>query len=268
MPSTPGRGRSGGRNAICTLILLRRPGHGWPVLIAANRDEMGDRPWRPPGRHWSDRPETVAGMDALAGGSWLGINDHGVAAGLLNRRDTLGPDSRLRSRGELVLEALDHADAREAARALSALDARSYRGFNLVIADSRDAYWLCGAGAQSDGRVRARPLPPGLRMATSVDIDDARASPRIRLYRPRFAAAPAPDPERADWEGWTALLASRESLPGAGPGEAMTIVTDTPFATLSSSLIALPAPRRAGMRPVWRFCAGRPGEAPYLPVAL
>ena len=47
---------------MCTLIILRRPGHSWPTLIAANRDEMVSRPWRPPARHWPDRPDTVAGI--------------------------------------------------------------------------------------------------------------------------------------------------------------------------------------------------------------
>ena len=76
---------------MCTLVLLRRPGHPWPLLLAANRDEMVDRPWAPPGRHWPDRPEVVAGLDRTAGGSWLGLNDHGVVAAILNRRGSLGP---------------------------------------------------------------------------------------------------------------------------------------------------------------------------------
>ena len=69
---------------MCTLVILRRPGHAWPVLIGANRDEMIDRESKPPGRHWPDRPEVVAGLDVLAGGSWLGVNDWGVAAAVLN----------------------------------------------------------------------------------------------------------------------------------------------------------------------------------------
>ena len=253
---------------MCTLIVLRRPGHPWPVLLAANRDEMADRPWRPPGRHWPDRPQVVAGMDELAGGTWLGLNDSGVVAGVLNRRESLGPDPVLRSRGELPLEALDHADAAEAARALSAVDGRSYRSFNMVVADNRDAFWLRGLGPDGDGRIGVRPLAEGLSMVTACDLDDAEASPRIRLHRPRFAAAAPPDPETGDWSAWIELLASRESLPGTGPGEAMTVLTDTPFGTLSSSLIALPAAGRAGIRPVVLFCAGRPGGAPHLPVGI
>ncbi|HUK60145.1 MAG TPA: NRDE family protein, partial [Stellaceae bacterium] len=114
---------------MCTLVMLRRPGHAWPVIVGANRDEMINRPWEEPARHWPDRPEVVAGRDTLAGGSWLGLNDFGVVAAVLNRHGSLGPAPGQRSRGELVLEALDHADAREAAAALAALEPGAYRTF-------------------------------------------------------------------------------------------------------------------------------------------
>jgi hypothetical protein len=29
---------------MCTLVILRRPNHDWPLIIAANRDEKTDRP--------------------------------------------------------------------------------------------------------------------------------------------------------------------------------------------------------------------------------
>ena len=112
---------------MCTAVILRRPGHDWPLVFAANRDEMAGRPWRPPGRHWPDRAEVTAGRDQLAGGTWLGLNDWGVIAGVLNRPGSLGPDPDLRSRGELPLDALDHADASAAAQALGDLDGRAWR---------------------------------------------------------------------------------------------------------------------------------------------
>ena len=251
---------------MCTLVILRRPGHDWPVLIAANRDENARRPWRPPARHWPDRPDVIAGMDELAGGTWLGLNDHGVVAGVLNRPDSLGPDPRLRSRGELVLEALDHADAVAAAAALSAIDGRSYRSFNLVIADNRDAYWLRGFGANGDGRVALREIADGLSMVTAHDLNDEAGSARTGLYLPLFRDAAAPDPESGDWSSWIELLAARESLPGSGPGEAMTVVTGSPFGTLSGSLIALAGAHVDGGRAVFLFADGRPGEVPYLRV--
>src|SRR5271155_5891676 len=96
---------------MCTLVILRRPNHRWPVLIGANRDEMIDRPSKPPGRHWPDRPEVIAGLDMLAGGSWLGINDWGVAAAVLNRHGSPGPAPRQRSRGGMGLGAVGPAAA-------------------------------------------------------------------------------------------------------------------------------------------------------------
>ncbi len=101
---------------MCTVVILRRPGHDWPLIVAANRDEMAGRPSAAPARHWPDRPEVVGGLDRLAGGTWFGLNDYGVVAGVLNRSDSLGPKFGYRSRGELPLEALDHAEASVAAR--------------------------------------------------------------------------------------------------------------------------------------------------------
>lgn len=254
---------------MCTLVLLRRPGQPWPLIVAANRDEMATRPWKGPGRWWDDRPEVVAGLDELAGGTWLGVNGTGVVAAILNRIGTLGPAPGKRSRGELVLEALDHADAVDAARALADLDGDAYRPFNMVVADNRDAFWI-----RADGRrVEARPIGPGLHMLSALDLDDA-ASPRIRAYLDRFRAAPAPSPDPAaadggDWGVWRALMSDTG---GVGPdGEetaAMCFLRPDGFGTVSSSLIALPAPSVETARPLWRFAAGRPDQAAFEPVAL
>lgn len=256
---------------MCTIVLLRRPSHDWPLILGANRDEMTDRPWRAPGRHWPDRPEVVAGLDAVAGGTWLGVNNAGVVAMVLNRRGSLGPCPGLRSRGELPLEALDHATARDAAAALADIDPAAYRSFNLVVADHREAFWLCSRfGGPSRGRlppVEAHPLPSGLSMITASDRNDP-ASPRIRAFLPRFEAAAPPDPDRDDWAAWADLLASRLHDVDAGPEGAMTIVTKRGFGTVSSSLVAIGRPAGGKARIVWRFAAGRPGEVPFTPVAI
>src|SRR5260370_16509806 len=162
---------------MCTLVILRRPELPWPVVIAANRDEMIDREWRPLARHRPDGRETVGGLDVLAGGSWLAVNEHGLAAGILNRVGSLGPLAGRRSRGELVLEATDHADARVAAEALSALEPRSYRPFNLIVADERDAYWLRHADPTGVMAISIRPLPIALSMITASDLHTAHTTP-------------------------------------------------------------------------------------------
>lgn len=251
---------------MCTLIVCYRPEHAWPILIAANRDEMLKRAWRAPARHWPDRPNVVAGLDETGGGSWFGLNDDGIVAGVMNRAGTLGPATGKRSRGELVLEALDHAEATTAAQALSHLNPSAYRGFNLVIADSERVYWLRHTEVPAAG-IEVIDVPPGISMFTAYDRND-ETSARIRRYLPLVQSAVVPDPDRGDWSAWERLLASRES-DVEGPREgAMNVVTDFGFGTVSSALVALPARSRFDVKPRFRFAAGRPDIAPYEDVPL
>ena len=253
---------------MCSVVFLRRPGAPWPVLIAANRDEMADRPWRPPARHWPDRPNVTAGLDELAEGSWMGVNDEGLVAAILNRRGTLGPQTGKRSRGELVLDALDFADAKDAAEALRDIDTRAYRPFNLLLADNRDAFVVSHRGenltkpAKAGHRPQIAEIPPGLHMLTAFDLNDP-IDPRIVRYRAKFADAPVPDPAApASWRAWEELLGSRQ-WDGEFETGAMNFHLSNGFGTVSSSLAALPAPGVADNRPTWRFCPGRPDEAAW-----
>ena len=248
---------------MCTVVILRRPAAAWPLILAANRDERVARPWQAPGRHWPDRPDVVAGRDELAGGTWLGLNDTGVVAAVMNREGSLGPAPRKRSRGELALEALDHADADAAIEALRHLDGKAYRPFNLVIADNRDAYWLKSIG---DGPLLVTPIEPGVSMLTARDLNDTRSA-RIAAFLPLFEEAEPPDPENANWDRWQALMAAgRPEDPASLPLTSMAIDPSDGYGTLSGSLIALPLDMRQ-TRPVWRFCGGRPGTVPYEDVA-
>jgi hypothetical protein len=252
---------------MCTVVLLRRPGHAWPLILGANRDEMLNRPWLPPARHWPDRPDVVAGKDELAGGAWMGVNDAGVVACILNRHGSLGPASGKRSRGELVLEALDHADAADAADALSEIDGRAYRPFNMIIADNRDAWWIALTEdiARNGSPLRVTAVPNGFSMITAGALND-RAEPRIGTFLPRFERAPPPDPDRDDWMAWEKLLGAH------GGRGSMSFRLESGFGTSSASLLALPSVKRAfgapPAKPVWRFAAGAPESVPFLPVDL
>lgn len=249
---------------MCTLVISREPHEMWPIIVGANRDEMMDRPWSAPARHWDDRPEVVAGKDILAGGSWMGINDTGVVAAILNRMGTLGPMAGKRSRGELILEALDHADAVDAASALGYLDGSAYRPFNMVIADNRDAFWVKATG---QGRVQVAAIPEGVHMISALDLDD-QSSPRIAAYLPRFKAAPRPIPEHDSWEAWQSLM-SHGGDPGSTTEEQPAMCFQRPdgFGTVSSSLVALPA-IGSERKAIWKFAAGRPDLTPYAPIRL
>ena len=167
-------------------------------------------------------------------------DDVGVVAAVLNRSGSLGPALNRRSRGELVLEALDHAEAEAAAHTLCDLSPTSYRSFNLVVADTQDAFWLRHAGEDA-GAIEMAEIPLGLSMITDFERNDT-ACPRIRDYLPLFAVAPVPVPENDDWAAWETLLAGRSLDPENDSNAAMTLRSEGGITTLSSSIIALPAP--------------------------
>lgn len=245
---------------MCTLVVLHRPGHPWPLLLAANRDEMLDRAWDTPAAHWPERPGVIGGRDRLAGGTWLAINRAGVVASVLNRQGSLGPKLGKRSRGELPLIALAEDTAEAAAAAITRLDAGEWRRFNMVIADRDGAYFLRGLAT---GAPHAERLAPGLVMVTARDPNDL-TSPRVARHLPRLAAAPVPVPPD-QWESWRTILADRS---GAIESQ-FTIAPQGGFGTVSSSLLALPnADAPGSLAPVWLFAPGPPDIAAFTPVAL
>jgi hypothetical protein len=237
---------------MCSLILSFMPIALWPVVIGANRDEMHAREWDAPGRYW---PGIIGGRDRLAGGTWFGINDHGVIAALLNRTGSLGPAPGKASRGDLPLIALAATTAAEAAGRIAVLDAAAYRSFNLLIADSKGGFVIRGLEA---GAPLIAPIDPGVTMITASDPNDL-TNPRIARYLPQFAAATRPDPGHDDWSGWAALLADRSD-----PGEtALNVAPRDGFGTVSSCLIGLGTDDTA-----FRFAAGPPDTARFEPIDI
>jgi hypothetical protein len=246
MPSQP---------SVCTVVLLIRPGHAWPLVLAANRDERLDRAWDPPAAWWPEHPGVVAGRDRTGGGTWMGLNRHGMIAAVLNRRGSLGPAPGKRSRGELPLLALAQPTAEQASQAIAALDDGQWRGFNLVVADAAGAMFLRGLG---HGHPQVQRLSPGLHMVTAHDPDDLN-SPRVARHLPRFAAAPPPDPVHG-WSAWQELLSDQ----AGEAAQQLNVVPRGGFGTTCSSLVALPAEGP----PVWLFAAGPPHAAPFQSVGI
>lgn len=243
---------------MCTVLLLLRPGERWPLLLGANRDERLDRAFDPPAQWWPDAPDIVGGRDRIGGGSWFALNANGVVATIVNGMHRLGPQPGKRSRGELVLGALAHRDARAAAHAVAALDGSAYRGFTMLVADRARAFVV----TNDERAMRVDELLSGHHMITPDGVD-AAGTPRYDAHFPAFRAASPPDPARDDWADWTALLRHADA---DDPHRAMTVVTPEAFGTVASSLLALPAAREAP--PVLLFANGAPTEAPYEPVPI
>jgi len=134
---------------MCTLVLMLRPGE--LLALSGNRNEMLNRPSSGP------RVENgvLAPRDEVAHGTWLGLNRHGLFVCVTNRRDAMVDPSR-RSRGLLVMEALQAHSAEGLHAALGELRGDRHNGFHLIYADLRDAFVTWGDGV----KVQQLALPP------------------------------------------------------------------------------------------------------------
>src|SRR5690242_17728129 len=168
---------------MCTLAIYFKLFPAYPVVVAANRDEYLARAALPPVM-LADAPQIVGGKDLVAGGTWLGINQYGVIAGVLNRRrsDNIENDPGLRSRGLLCREALGHETAAEAASFVARQRGADYNPFNLLIA-SRDATFVA---YNRLGTIEIVELEVGLHLLTNLDVNDFEC-PRISRARSHFA---------------------------------------------------------------------------------
>lgn len=167
--------------AMCTLAIYFKALADYPVVVAANRDEFLARPALPP-TTLSETPHIVGGKDLRASGTWLGINQHGMVAGLLNRRnDGVENDPNLRSRGLLCLDALRFASASEAAQFVAGESGRDYNPFNLLIASRHEAF----VAYNRWGQIELVSLTPGVHLLTNLDVDDFEC-PRISRSRRHF----------------------------------------------------------------------------------
>lgn len=125
---------------MCLIVFAWRPSHRQPLIVAANRDEFYARPTEPL-TQWPDAPHVHAGRDLEAGGTWMGVSDNGRFAALTNIRDP-GQAIGRRSRGDLVASYLSGTQPLDDYLAEVAGRVGDYTGFNLLLGDSRNLYYL------------------------------------------------------------------------------------------------------------------------------
>lgn len=162
---------------MCTLALYIRQFENYPLVIAANRDEHFSRPTASP-KMWPGDPPILAGKDLTAGGTWLGVNGRGIAAGIVNRKAKVENKGAPRSRGLLCLDMLRSASIAEARKALTRQSTETHQPFLLLAAQADAAF----AAYNSEAEVHLNDLPPGLHVFgnTSFTNDDAKKLDRAR----------------------------------------------------------------------------------------
>lgn len=113
---------------MCTLIVLNECVAGYPLIVAANRDERYERRSRPPRLE----NNVICPLDEEAGGTWIGVGQDGWFVGITNQEDGRHLDDTL-SRGSVVRDCLVAGNHCASAQALKALDLSRYNPFNIVF---------------------------------------------------------------------------------------------------------------------------------------
>jgi uncharacterized protein with NRDE domain len=219
---------------MCTLVLVVPP-PGGVLQVAANRDEFLARPAAAPAPSADGR--WLAPRDLQAGGTWLGVNAAGLFVGVTNRSG--GPrDATRRSRGLLVLDALESADATSLHRRLAALDPATYNGFHLGYADGTSA----GLTWSDGNTLRQERLSPGVHVLTEQSLGAGDDGARRRLVQERV-----PMGEVVDLEGWLGLLSVHAPEPRAG----MCVHADAVGYGTRSAFVMHRAPSTVASRCAW-----------------
>jgi uncharacterized protein with NRDE domain len=231
---------------MCLLALFYRVASDAPVVVGANREEFYRRGGTPP-QLLDGAARAVAGLDPVAGGTWLGVNEHGVLAAVTNRRKSQPPAQPL-SRGRLVTQLLACRSAADAAeRAVRELQRGPYNGCNLVCADAERAVVVHGGDW-----LRVRPLPPGLHVLTNGDVNDP-ADRRLAYIADWLSARPCAD-------AVACAAALKELCALHEPGRPAVCFRDAERGTVSSTIVAL-RPRLDDS--LYLHAQGPPDATPY-----
>lgn len=206
---------------MCTALISVDPGSRVPVLLLFARDELADRDWLDPERHWPEHPELVGGQDLREGGTWLAVRSGGGEqeteprlVAVLNGFGKLAEPERRLTRGRLPLLLASGGSLRD-------LDLTRYDPFHLLVAGPAGMSILTWDGSE----LTERELGPGTHLVSNRGLeaeDDAdlplapeRAvlliEERVKHFRPLLRSIPRPEPEPAAgtteqaWAGWMRL---------------------------------------------------------------
>jgi len=233
---------------MCILAIQYQIVENAPILVAHNREEAFDRPTQPP-KIQSGKPRAICGIDRRAGGTWLGVNQHGLFVVAANR-DKVNRPAEPRSRGLLCRELLGMTKAREAVRyAVQKLNGGSYDGVNYVCADAK-----YGAVVYGRDWVEVVELTPGLHLLTNGDLDNHR-DPRQEFIRRQLTL------QKIDSSVTFLAMASRAFArkPDAA-GRRGVVLTGGDRGTVSSTLLSLSTRIQNA---IYQYAPGPPSDTPY-----
>ena len=237
---------------MCTLSVCSGVFGRFPLVVGANRDEFYKRPSGPPFLI-SDSPRVFAPSDLKAGGTWLGVNEFAIFAGLTNLSGVAEIDSSKPSRGTVLLDALKAKSAREAAAVAEEIVAKApHNPFQALFCDLSTVYYL-----RYDGTCRLEKLGHGVWSLSNWDAFEALKNHKSSVVSKHIKAIPTD----SDGIGMTAGIATMlADHTGNDWREHICVHTDI-YGTMSSSIILLSQERYDS---IYRFYEGHPCETASL----
>lgn len=221
---------------MCTLALYFQEFKDYPLIVAANRDEYFSRPSAEP-QLLVEKPLVLGGKDLLAGGTWLGVNEYGLLAGILNRKADKEGVVATRSRGLLCLDILRLKDPTEACLFLQGEKGSSYLPFNLLFANEKRAFVAYNIKDQ----IKYLRLDKGLHVLSNTVVYDTDSEKMQHAYLLFSRAKKSLEDKKNNPNSWIPLLraALRDHSLAANSNEpkaAICVHTES-YGTVSSSII-------------------------------
>jgi uncharacterized protein with NRDE domain len=255
--------------AVCLLVFAWQTEPGYPLVVAANRDERLDRPAHSMCVLREGNPRILGGRDDLAGGTWLAVNDHGVVSGLTNRPSPGGRDPAKRSRGALPLIAVGQPSASDAVGELCRrVQPGEYNPAWLMVGDRRSLYYVELA---LDQQPAVRELEPGIHVLENAGLGEPspkvdRISSLVTSNTPgpaRWAALPSVLADHTVPDSAALRVYERENIERRLATLASCVHTDD-YGTRSAALIRVPSEQNAA--PDIMVADGPPCTVPFVDV--
>ena len=231
---------------MCTLFIHRSKNTDWPLLIATNRDEYLSRIFKPPGYYWNN--SIFAGKDISKGGSWLGLNENGLCAAILNRMTNNLKNKKLKSRGQIIIDVLKKPDAKSALKYIKSIFKKNTRFFNLFISDYKNAFWI----KYDQNEFKSYTVPYGFSIIDNYGLNDNK-SPKQILYRDIFLQKKLPNPSINYFKSWQELLFLEEKYNNVNLSSVFVKDKNNNYGTVCSSIIGLPNKKKIKNNMVWLY---------------
>lgn len=121
---------------MCTVTIVPKADSSDAFRMACSRDEQhGRAPALPPQRRDHAGVQALLPIDPASDGTWVGVNEHGLALTLLNYNLPEPPVGRDRSRGQVIPRLLNAQSVDAVVQGLEAIERERMMPFRLVACD-------------------------------------------------------------------------------------------------------------------------------------